>query len=355
MPMHQTIRKKRKELGFTQEQVAESLGVSAPAVNKWEKGGSFPDISLLPALCRLLQMDLNTLFDFHEELSDREILQFISSISQDIQESGYEHGFMQALETVRQYPSCGSLIHQTALMLDSALLLTGMNPKEKKPFESRILDLYERASRCGDEQTQLRASFMLASKYMALEQYSKAQELLERLPQRNLLDRQRMQASLFLKQNRLEDAATLLERRLLTQVNELQMILLDLTDVALKEENHREAARIAELSRKAAELFGLQGYYASLAPLQVAVFQKDAPSSIALLSSMLDCAQSLCELPVYPLYRHISAPMKPDHPNDLTAKILPPLLAELENSPRYNFLRENEEFRRLIRRYRDKC
>jgi transcriptional regulator with XRE-family HTH domain len=40
MPINQVIREKRKELGFTQEQVADYLGVSAPAVNKWESGVS---------------------------------------------------------------------------------------------------------------------------------------------------------------------------------------------------------------------------------------------------------------------------------------------------------------------------
>lgn len=46
---------------MTQEQVADYLGVSTPAVNKWEKGGCYPDITLLPALARLLKVDLNRL------------------------------------------------------------------------------------------------------------------------------------------------------------------------------------------------------------------------------------------------------------------------------------------------------
>lgn len=40
MPISEVIRRKRKELEMTQEQVAQRLGVSAPAVNKWEKGVS---------------------------------------------------------------------------------------------------------------------------------------------------------------------------------------------------------------------------------------------------------------------------------------------------------------------------
>ena len=40
MKINQIIRQKRKELSLTQEQIADYLGVSTPAVNKWEKGGS---------------------------------------------------------------------------------------------------------------------------------------------------------------------------------------------------------------------------------------------------------------------------------------------------------------------------
>ena len=40
MKINQIIREKRKELSLTQEQIAELLGVSTPAVHKWEKGDS---------------------------------------------------------------------------------------------------------------------------------------------------------------------------------------------------------------------------------------------------------------------------------------------------------------------------
>ena len=36
----QTIRRLRRAQGLTQEEVAQTLGVSAPAVSKWETGGS---------------------------------------------------------------------------------------------------------------------------------------------------------------------------------------------------------------------------------------------------------------------------------------------------------------------------
>lgn len=40
MNISEQIRNYRKTVGLTQEQVANALGVSASAVNKWEKGVS---------------------------------------------------------------------------------------------------------------------------------------------------------------------------------------------------------------------------------------------------------------------------------------------------------------------------
>lgn len=73
MAMNLVIQEKRKSLGLTQEQVAEYLNVSAPAVSKWEKGITSPDISLLAPLACLLKTDLNTLLCFREDITAQEI------------------------------------------------------------------------------------------------------------------------------------------------------------------------------------------------------------------------------------------------------------------------------------------
>jgi len=56
MQINEVIRKYRKENHLTQEEMANRLGVTAPAVNKWESGSSTPDISLLAPLARLLHI-----------------------------------------------------------------------------------------------------------------------------------------------------------------------------------------------------------------------------------------------------------------------------------------------------------
>ena len=47
MKLSANIRRLRKEKGLTQEEVAQALGLTAPAVNKWERGASCPDLALL--------------------------------------------------------------------------------------------------------------------------------------------------------------------------------------------------------------------------------------------------------------------------------------------------------------------
>ena len=71
MQMKDIIRSKRKECGYTQEQVAAYLEVSTPAVNKWENGTTFPDVALLSPLARLLKTDVNTLLCFKENFNER--------------------------------------------------------------------------------------------------------------------------------------------------------------------------------------------------------------------------------------------------------------------------------------------
>lgn len=60
MKLNGTIRRLRRAKGLSQEQVAQALGVSGPAVNKWERGACCPDLALLAPLARLLDTDLNT-------------------------------------------------------------------------------------------------------------------------------------------------------------------------------------------------------------------------------------------------------------------------------------------------------
>ncbi len=65
MNIQKTITDLRKEKGYTQEKLAEMLGVTTAAVSKWECGNSYPDITLLPQLAEIFDVSLDYLFDYH--------------------------------------------------------------------------------------------------------------------------------------------------------------------------------------------------------------------------------------------------------------------------------------------------
>ena len=59
----------RKQMGLTQDQLAEQLGVTAQAVSKWENDISCPDINMLPRLAEIFGTTTDTLLTELDECS----------------------------------------------------------------------------------------------------------------------------------------------------------------------------------------------------------------------------------------------------------------------------------------------
>lgn len=74
MTIGSTIRQYRKELGLTQAQLAQKVGVSVQAVSKWETGAGFPDISQIVPLARALGISTDKLLDYNDRREDFEKL-----------------------------------------------------------------------------------------------------------------------------------------------------------------------------------------------------------------------------------------------------------------------------------------
>ncbi len=58
----ENILRLRRDLGITQEALAERLGVTSAAVSKWERQLSCPDISLLPQMAEIFGVTIDDLF-----------------------------------------------------------------------------------------------------------------------------------------------------------------------------------------------------------------------------------------------------------------------------------------------------
>lgn len=67
---------RRKELGLTQEQLAQRMNVSPQAVSKWENT-SYPDAELLPKLAKVLNISLDTLFGIRSNITGVNLEQLV--------------------------------------------------------------------------------------------------------------------------------------------------------------------------------------------------------------------------------------------------------------------------------------
>ncbi len=53
----------RKKNGFTQQELASKLNITDKAVSKWERGLSYPDITSISTLAKVLGVDSSYLID----------------------------------------------------------------------------------------------------------------------------------------------------------------------------------------------------------------------------------------------------------------------------------------------------
>lgn len=61
----------RKQKGLTQQQLADRLNVTNRAVSRWETGEGYPEITLLPALCRALDSSADELLGMAEPIKKK--------------------------------------------------------------------------------------------------------------------------------------------------------------------------------------------------------------------------------------------------------------------------------------------
>lgn len=61
------IRELRRRDGRTQDNLAEALGVTAQAVSRWESGGSYPDMEIVPAIANYFHVSIDELFGYQDK------------------------------------------------------------------------------------------------------------------------------------------------------------------------------------------------------------------------------------------------------------------------------------------------
>ena len=345
MKISQIVKEKRKHLGLTQENIAEYLGVSTPAVSKWENGTTYPDITLLPGLARLLKTDLNTLMSFNEEMSEVEINNVVTKVQSIIQENGFEQGFQFALDQVRAFPTCENLIYSLGVFLQPSLELQPIDQQNK--YREELAKLYFRIRNSENIEIRKEAISYLFYLYCEKREYDKATALLSDYP----ADTKLMMAHLYQQKKEYEPSCVLLEHRMLEIAVELQSILVSLTQIALSEKRSADAEKLACIQEQIAKQFGILECTAYTAQLECAVNEKDAERCTQVLSLILSSMDEKWNISSSALYQHLN--LSDENIENLPQQLLSSMIEQLLLDDDTSFLKENLAFQSLMQKYRE--
>ena len=67
----QKIRELRHRDGRTQEALADALGVTSQAVSRWEMGGGYPDMEMIPSIANYFGVSIDELFGYENDRSKK--------------------------------------------------------------------------------------------------------------------------------------------------------------------------------------------------------------------------------------------------------------------------------------------
>ena len=344
MQIGKTIREYRKKNNMTQEEMARRLGVTAPAVNKWENGNSMPDITLLAPIARLLNISLDTLLSFREELTKEEIVHFLNEAENQFKGKGYDDAFQWAKKTIEAYPNCTELILQLAAILDAYRLTYDVPSSEK--YDMYICDCYTRALASEDENIRHRAADALFGFYSRKEQYDKAEECLSYFSIQNP-ERKRKQAQLYQKTGQTKEAYKALEELLFADYQMVSMTLHNLFLLAMQEENLEKAHSITKMQTQLAAIFEMGKYYEISWQLDLATYEKDADAVINIMQEMLANIAHISDFQNSPLYEHMEFSKTQEGFLDELKKNL---LASFCDETTYAFLKDDMRWRELTNR-----
>lgn len=343
MELGEVIRKYRKEKKMTQEEMAGRLGVSAPAVNKWEKGNSFPDITLLAPIARLLGITTDTLLSYRETLTEQEIHRIIRDLCEAMQTEDYDSAFRQAEEKLQEYPNCDRLLFLTTQVLDSYRLMLGVEEPEK--YDDKIYRLYVRCLDSGDYEIVQDTAELLFHFFILKKDYTRAQEYLNKISRKDA-DYKRMEALLYQKQGRTEEAYRLYEEIIFSRSNDISGALNRIQELALEENDIPRARMTVEKLKSLAEIMEMGNYQQAAAGLGVALRLKEKEETLDILEALVHSMKDMDSCRKSGLYSHMTF-------SDSGKETFSFMLQKaFENDEELDFVKDEERYERILKELR---
>lgn len=369
MKTGEVIRNLRKEKNLTQEQMADMLGVSAPAVNKWENGVSMPDVALLGPLARLLDTDINTILDFRAELSKEEVSRLCAEISMKLIQKNYKEAYEQGEELLKNDPGSGYLSLQLGSIYNGAAVMAGEtdNGEWKQKFAEKGQKLLDYASKSQDRSISDPAIYYNVINAMNQENFQKAEELLNQIPD-TYIKKDDIYPGLYMRQKKYQESKKALENLMLSKAASLVSSMDLYIETCMNLEDRERAGKIAELQYDLAELLKIPGVNPYTGQLTVALNGNETPEKVSeeyldqiwqLLENFIEYymepEHSKCENSLLFQTMETKERQEEGERQKMYGVLMERVLDSVEHQEESAFLREDKNYEKRLQRLKELC
>ena len=176
--MGEIIAKKRKEAGMTQAELAEYVGVSKPAVSKWESGCSFPDIALLPVLASFFDISIDELMGYQPQMNEKNMEVINEKLIKSLSELSADTVFSECCSYISKYYFCWQLILKMSQFMYDHYTMSAAPQEVLKKIIGYTKRIYHQ---CDDNKIKRSAKYLNVCCLINLNEFDEAQKILEDL------------------------------------------------------------------------------------------------------------------------------------------------------------------------------
>ena len=166
----ENIRKLRRENEITQETLADHLGVTFQSVSKWERGETYPDITVLPAIATFFNVSCDELLGTESAENEKRIQGYIDTYT-DLRTKDSPYVFDELSKAVKEFPGDYRLLVR---YLELLLMIKSGQGEDSEAIIDEVERLYNNIiSRCTDDMIRMWAKRLVCMYYNTLSHKTK--------------------------------------------------------------------------------------------------------------------------------------------------------------------------------------
>lgn len=170
----ENIREHRKANGFTQEELAERLGITLGTISKWERGSSEPDIDYIMDLAEIFRVSVDVLIGFNMKGNNAD--DEVERIEELVSERRLEEAAEEYERALIKFPNNFKIVYGAATAYDRVGTVLGKHEALDRAIElyRHALDLFSQNN--NPEITEVDIRNQIAGCFSHKEDYEKAYE-----------------------------------------------------------------------------------------------------------------------------------------------------------------------------------